>query len=472
MLSSLLTVSQSASAVQIGDVATDALINRLTRSPSEVALPPLPLDPVQALVTAVNLHSAALGFSVDHGPSIRKSKIPNEFAGRVALLVQAAIDCQLSTTIDLRRDCATKVNDAAAGVIQVNTPPFGDINAWPALYIDGNGSRDVYVHDYTVLIDTGGNDIYDNNAGGNLQDIKNGPPGSSAPNIGSAIGCEQVQGNFPAPTAAAHDGIAAPLVVFIDKSNGSSTSNDVYGLFKSPRTADHNPPATGPRKVDGDCTDDRLIRRIVLEGSGFEGNGLLIDVGGNDQYRGKTAAQGSGHIGGVGILRDLGGGADQYRAIRNSQGFSLGGAFGLLQDDGGNDRYNTYMPGPLDPSAPFQADGSGGVIDDTGVCDNLPRMVQGAALLSGFGVLLDNAGRDLYIGAPADTQPFAPGILFFHSSQGFGCDGGVGSLVDRGSDRDRYREGPQGRINGATLVEPQTACFAAPGLGTFADDGP
>jgi hypothetical protein len=87
--------------------------------------------------------------------------------------------------------------------------------------------------------------------------------------------------------------------------------------------------------VHGNCTDDRLIRRIVLQGSGFEGNGLLIDVEGDDLYKGKTAAQGSGHIGGVGILRDLGGGADRYLAIRNSQGFSLGGAFGLLQDDGG-----------------------------------------------------------------------------------------------------------------------------------------
>ncbi|MBA2594841.1 MAG: hypothetical protein M3495_07585 [Pseudomonadota bacterium] len=322
-----------------------------------------------------------------------------------------------------------------------------------------------------MLIDTGGDDVYDNNAGGNLQDIKNGPLGSPAPTIGRAIGCEQVQGNFPAPTASGHDCIASPQVVFIDKSNGRTTSNDIYGVFKDPRTTDHNPPATGPRKVDGACTPGKLIRRIVLGGSGFEGNGLLIDVVGNDQYRGKTAAQGSGHVGGVGILRDLGRGTDRYLAIRNSQGFSLIGAFGLQQDDGGNDKYLTYMPPPLDPDAPFQADGSGGVVDDTGLCDDLPRMVQGAALLGGFGVLLDQDGQDLYVGAPVGTQPFMPGILFFHSSQGFGCDGGVGMLTDRGQDLDSYREGPAGRSNGVNLVEPQTACFAAPGLGFFNDDG-
>ncbi len=155
--------------------------------------------------------------------------------------------------------------------------------------------------------------------------------------------------------------------------------------------------ATGPREVAGDCTGSPLARRIVPEGSGFEGNGLLIDEGGNDQYRGKTAMQGSGHVGGVGIQRDLGRGADRNTAIRNAQGFSLAGSFGLAQDDGGNDRYSTYMPGPLDPDAPFQADGSGGVVVDTGVCDDLPRMVQGAALLGGFGGLFDQDGADVYV---------------------------------------------------------------------------
>jgi len=108
VLSSLLTVSHTASAVLTEDIATDELINRLTLSPSQVVVALLPSDPVQSLIDAVNQHSAALGFSVDHGPSIRESEIPNEFAGRVALLVQAAINCQLATNIDLKRDCAAK----------------------------------------------------------------------------------------------------------------------------------------------------------------------------------------------------------------------------------------------------------------------------------------------------------------------------------------------------------------------------
>jgi hypothetical protein len=126
------------------------------------------------------------------------------------------------------------------------------------------------------------------------------------------------------------------------------------------------------------------------------------------------------------------------------------------------------MPEPLDPSAPFQADGSGGVIDDTGVCDNLPRMVQGAALLGG----LASCSTTMEATSTSVPRRILSHLLRGSSSQGFGCDGGVGTLVDQGSDQDRYREGPRGRINGATLVEPQTACFAAPGLGIFADDGP
>jgi hypothetical protein len=468
-------IAASADTVAVtGDVVVDAAIKRFTRPLAAVELPPLPADPVQALIDAANVHSLSLGFRVDHSASIRTAQMPLEFAGRLALLVQATLECRLATTKAQRLDCAVKTNDRAAGVVQAKTGRFPDVDLWPSVFVDGDGSSDFYVYDYSILIDRGGNDVYDNNAGGNLQDVSSGPPGSAALREGPAIGCEQVQGNFPAPTAGAHDCIAAAQVAFIDDAAVGAGSDDIYGVFKSPRMSDHNPPLlSGPRRVDGDCTLDRVVRRIVLQGSGFEGNGLLIDVAGNDRYNGKTAAQGSGHVGGVGILRDLGAGGDRYLTIRNSQGFSLVGDLGLLQDDGGDDQFDTYMPSPRDPSAAFQADGSGGVIDDTGVCDNLPRMVQGAALAGGFGALLDDNGRDIYIGAPPSIQQFSPDVQFFHSSQGFGCDGGVGVLRDTGMGHDTYVESPGGRANGVTRIEPSTTCSpAVPGVGRFSDDGP
>lgn len=466
-------ISDAADAVAAQQVSPE-ILQRLTRPPGTVPLPAIPANPVAALVTAANAHSASVGFLVDHGPAITSSGIQPAFAGRLALLMQAVLSCSSALTEEAKLDCEAATNDAAAGVLRTSSGSTPDIKAWPSLYVDGNGSKDHYVHDYAVLVDTGGNDTYDNNAGGNLMDHRRGPSGSAAPINAAAIGCEQVQGNFPAPNPATSDCIAAPQVVLIDKKRSGRSSDDVYGVLKSPRQTDHNPPPTGPsRLVDGDCTNSKLVRRIVLQGSGFEGNGLLIDSGGSDRYLGKTAAQGSGHVGGVGVLRDLGGTADRYRSIRNSQGFALVGILGVLQDDGGADRYDGYMPAPKDPNAAFQEPGSGGVVDDTGLCDNMPRMMQGTALAGGVGLLLEQNGADTYVGAPADTQPFNPSVDLSHSSQGFGCATGVGILRDRGRDDDRYLNGPGGRTDGVSFIQPELECEPAstPGVSIFEDDG-
>jgi hypothetical protein len=464
-----------------------ALDERFTRLPDAVPLPPIPSDPVEALVSAVNTHSAGLGFPVDHGPAIRASGMSPEYAGRVALLMQAVNACD--GTEAHRVDCQAAANDAAAGVLRAkNEPTSGDVDAWPSLYIDGDGGKDYYRYDYSVLLDRGGNDVYDNNAGGNLLDIQRGPKGSVALSNESAIGCEHPHLSRVLPLgtiAPPFDCVSDRQTVLIDQKSNSRASDDVYGVFKPPRTVDNSPlPPPLHRRVDGECTHDPVIRRIVLEGSGFQGNGLLIDDGGNDQYRSKTLAQGSGHIG-IGELRDLGGGNDDYLTIRNSQGFALvatdsfPGTLGLLQDDGGNDQYHTYMPRPIDPNAARSGPpgaggpGAGGVVDDTDHCDNLPRQVQGAALLGGAGRLLDEDGRDTYVGSPPNIQDFLPpAIQFRHSSQGFGCDGGIGTLEDKGADRDTYRGGPSNRKDGATISETRTDCFAAPGQGIFRDDGP
>jgi hypothetical protein len=130
------------------------------------------------------------------------------------------------------------------------------------------------------------------------------------------------------------------------------------------------------------------------------------------------------------------------------------------------------MPAPKDPNAAFQTDGSGGTVDDTGVCDNLSRMVQGSALAGGDGILLDQGGRDRYEGAPESQQQFNPQVQFAHSSQGFGCDGGIGTLRDAGNGRDTYLFGPAGRKNGVSFTQAETTCQpAAPGISSFSDDG-
>src|SRR5436853_203601 len=58
-----------------------AATERLTRPVASVPLPPLPSNPLLALVTAVNAHSASLGFTVDHSHAILTSGMSNEYAG-------------------------------------------------------------------------------------------------------------------------------------------------------------------------------------------------------------------------------------------------------------------------------------------------------------------------------------------------------------------------------------------------------
>ncbi|MDP8928803.1 MAG: hypothetical protein M3O70_09565, partial [Actinomycetota bacterium] len=288
-------------------------------------------------------------------------------------------------------------------------------------------------------------------------------------------------GNFPVPLIG-DCAISEALLLDLD-------GNDKYGVFENPDIAPR-PGLLG----DADCTADPVVRRIVLQGAGFEGTGMLIDVQGNDTYTGKTASQGSGHVGGVGVLRDLAGN-DHYLAIRSSQGFSLIGALGLLADDGGNDTHDFYMPAPLDPNAGFQEAGSGGVVDDTNQCDNLPRQLQGAALFGGTGILVNRERglqsllteqkvNDFYrAGGPAQQQ-FVPEVKFHHApSQGFGACGGIGILIETGSGNDAYVqlppvEGEEARGDGKNLALRREECttidgttVVLPGLGLFSDDG-
>jgi hypothetical protein len=493
------------STAEAAPAGASALDKRFTRPPEKVNLPPIPNNPVETLVTEVNLNSTNLGFPAgpglptDHGLAIRNAGMSEEFAGRVALLMQAVNACPPVDNDPIvtheQAECAKNVQDAIAGILRwkeqasssdVQTQGADpdpclaglDVDTWPSLYIDCDGSNDKYAHDYSQLIDTGGKDVYANNAGANLLDTQHGPSSAPhAPEHGKAIGCEHAQTLPPVPPSAPppQDCTADRSTTLVDQ----GTDDDVYGQFQSPRKRDDNP-FPEDRRVDGDCTNDKVVRRVVLQGAGFQGNGHLTDEGGNDRYRAKTASQGAGHIGGIGALRDLGRGDDDYLTIRSSQGFALvgGEGSGLLQDRGGNDRYHTYMPRPFDPNAWIGEPGSGGVVDDFDNCDPIPRMTQGAAIgfgdPGGTGTLLDEDGKDVYIGSTRVQQIFSGVIEFRHASQGFGCDGGIGTLDDRGRDQDTYLKGPKNNRDGRERLREQVECgfFPAPGVGHFIDDGP
>ena len=163
----------------------------------------------------------------------------------------------------------------------------------------------------------------------------------------------------------------------------------------------------GANHVDGDDSflivdlgGDDTYRGGVAAPAPGRGLSALLDMGGNDAYVGDEGpSQGAG-LGGVGVLLDVAG-DDEYRAVQCAQGFGQLG-LGVLADLGGKDRY----------VARYSA--------------------QGSAIL-GVGLLLEAGGNDVY--------------RIESDGQGFGGAGGVGTLADRAGD-DRYEAVRDPKVTG------------------------
>lgn len=457
----------------------------------------LPAAPTDALVSAAAGLSAALGLAQDPGPAIRAAGLPGEVAGRLANLLNDLQTCRAVTAGHLgavpsgglaaalatgagvdpaaraevlacaeqawRDTLALEAALAAArppGAAACQPLPTGDLDIWPVLRLAGGCANNTYANDYLLLVDAGGNDTYRNNAGSNMVDVNFSPAGSAVPGLrgtGPARGCQRA-----IPGLAAADCLPAAAVLL------DLEGQDGYGVKESP---DH----------DTGCTNDPVVRRMMTGGAGFLGVGILRDAGGTgDAYTGKTGALGAGHIFGVGVLSDTGGN-DTYAVVRNGQGFALVGGFGLLHDEAGQDRYDFYLPAPIDPAAPNQAEGAGGVRDDEGegLCDRIPRFTQGGAnvLAGSVGLLLDDAGQDTYHGAFV-IEFVAPGqVLSVRAgSLGFGSNAATGVLLDRGAAADSYTVDNEPVVAGVparadnTVVPPgNDSTGAGGGTGLFID---
>lgn len=126
------------------------------------------------------------------------------------------------------------------------------------------------------------------------------------------------------------------------------------------------------------------------------GLGVLLDVAGDDRFRGANFSQGHGYFFGTGLFLDLDGN-DEYLAARYGQGSSAHHGVGLFIDRQGADRYGS--------SGPFY---NGGVAWDHGVSmlidaghasdryDFSSTTGLGKADYSGWGLFIDEAGDDQY----------------------------------------------------------------------------
>jgi hypothetical protein len=142
-----------------------------------------------------------------------------------------------------------------------------------------------------------------------------------------------------------------------------------------------------------DLGGDDVYRGIIAGSSDLEhGNSVVIDTGGNDTYEGAAFGLATGRLG-VGLLIDQAG-DDIYKLDMGSGGAGFAG-LGILFDAMGNDEYIGT------------------------------RLTQGAAI-GGFGLLFDSAGNDRYV-----SHGFA---------LGFGGPQGVGAVIDLQGD-DQYQCG-------------------------------
>lgn len=379
------------------------------------------------------------------------------------------------------RGCAVSLRagvEAARPALSTATAD-GPLRIWPLLAFSPGDTDDVYVEDFALSVDQGGDDTYLNNQGSNQLDIKRSITNPAALRYGEpARGCRQT---FPdslsgrvleSPEGEQTPSFDLPECVPVAGLLWDMAGDDTYGRLESPRFPDTL------------CSTDPSVRRFTTIGAGVEGVSILVDDDGDDHYTGRTGTMGAGHLGGVGVLEDRSGN-DSYLAIRNGMGLGLLGGIGILRDDAGDDIYDYYMPRALDPDAEFQTNGSGGVIDDSGLgselhaspnvedgvggrCDATPRSLQGVGifLAPAVGILIDSAGDDSYRAAGYENQeegfPTQSGtglIRFAHGSQGSGYLGGVGAMFDLGGTADEYLredyEPAPDRANGQ-FVGPQT----------------
>jgi hypothetical protein len=285
------------------------------------------------------------------------------------------------------------------------TPPL--VSLPPVLVLDPLGVPTTFTKDAALALDVGGDDLWDMNAGGSLIGIiPTADPASCQFNALNlvAVGCEFND---------AIVSITASLAIDV-------SGNDHYGVRR---------PA---QLQDTACTTASIIRRIVMQGAGSGGLGMLVDAAGDDVYDAKTLSQGMGHIAGVGVLADLGGN-DAYTAIRSSQGAAILGGVGVFLDAGGHDTHTFAGP-------------PGGIFNvDAGACDATARFGLGAAAVAADAYFYELDGDDTYRVSPLGLGEATLGHAVFLDRAGTDDYGGY-----------------PGRGNGVRLVN-------SGGMGLFVD---
>jgi hypothetical protein len=266
---------------------------------------------------------------------------------------------------------------------------------------------------------------------------------------------------------------------------------------------------------------DRYVSRYDSQGAAFLGVGALLDAAGDDAYRIESDGQGFGGAGGVGVLADRAGN-DRYEAVRDpavtqrpsshsedrisisnaqgvgsgrrgdgSDGHSWAGGLGQLLDVEGDDE---YLAGNWSMGTGYWF--GTGILHDASGNDTYRGVVwsQGSGAHFCIGALIDEAGDDRHRIEEKGSASLAFGHDFtvaLHvdvagndeydmpegDGLGFSINRSVAALIDAGGD-DRYRNKPGNRPGFARFDErfarwddTHTYFTEASALGLFLDVG-
>ena len=321
-----------------------------------------------------------------------------------ALTLLWALDDFSVTNIQLPNN-RMNVDGVSGSLLYYKETDFGRV-------VIGDSGNNTYSGEFAVIIDLGGNDVY---------------------NMGEQKGCIQL---------------------VIDEAGDDNYQGGDYSIACG---------RFGVSMIIDNEGDDKYEAQNFSLGAGVFGIGILIDHAGNDRYFGDTFTQGAGGFG-IGILRDDEGN-DTYEGALYAQGFASTYGVGILGDGEGNDHYlirekyldeirylDHYLSMSQGFSIGFRPDLSAGIGlllesggNDYYVCDIFG---QGASYWYGLGAIVEKGGNDNYVAyqyAQGSGTHVALGLLIDETgddnyvakgvSQGCGHDLSLGLLFDQqGSD--------------------------------------
>ncbi|MEE2828133.1 MAG: hypothetical protein VX498_03010, partial [Myxococcota bacterium] len=255
--------------------------------------------------------------------------------------------------------------------------------------------------------------------------------------------------------------------------------------------------------IDAGEENDDYFAQSHAQGAGFLGVGVLWDQGGDDTYQADSFGQGAGTLG-LGLLLDSAGN-DRAVLQARGQGFGATGGLGIYTDFAGDDQRRLGLRA-ADVHGPVSGGGQGGawgtrslpwrgshslhggvglLYDRAGNDGYYARAFgQGSAWFLGLGLLLDRAGDDRYIAewyGQGSAVHLAAGILVdgggsdsyegSNTVQGAAMDRSVGILWDQGGEADSYRIGTAGGALNREIGGGQAWARQAHAIAILVDEG-